>query len=52
MPDRAVTALAFLLGGASLGMAAALALEDRRLITVSAPIVLLAALAIMLSELP
>jgi len=45
-------ALAFLLGGASFGLTAALALEDRRLIIITAPIVLIVALAILLSELP
>ncbi len=45
-----MTALAFLLGGVCLGLSASLALDDRRLTAVALPIVLIAALAILLSE--
>lgn len=49
MPEGPVTFLAFLLGGAALGLSASLAIENRRLNAVATPIVLLVALALMLS---
>lgn len=50
MREGLVTALAFLLGGAAFGLMAALTLQSRRLINVTATIVLIVALALMLSE--